>query len=87
LNQSPLPGETYTITWSTNPPSDVTLSPASRSFTASDFAAFKAFTITAINDAVVDGTTLTRVNFSATSNFGNSCASDTHVIVQAIDND
>jgi hypothetical protein len=84
-----LAGETYTITWTLDvPPSpaEITVVPASRQLTAANYALGRNFTVTAVDDAVADGTTQTRINFFATSNFGNTCQT-THILVNVVSNE
>jgi hypothetical protein len=87
LSVAPLAGEIYIVTWTIDAPNDVALTPTSRQLNNVTWNTGRNFTITAIDDTVVDGDTFTRVNFFATSNFGNSCALGTHIIVRANDND
>lgn len=82
---SPLPGETFTLTpiYDT---AQLLVTPPFRQLTSSNWNTGRNFTVTAVDDAVVEGDLSYPVFVQATSNFARSCA-DTHTLVTVIDND
>lgn len=85
------PTADVTIPLSSNDTSEGTISPSSLVFTPSNWNSPQTVTVTGIDDALVDGNVLYRVNFSKSSssdsNYNNKRPSPSYVDIQNLDND